>query len=96
MIVEDGDLHRDVVNGTNRKLLRAHLEAAIPVDRNNEPIRISDLCADSGGEAEAHRAKAAGCNERAGVHEFVKLPGPHLVLPNVGRHNGFALGRLVH
>ena len=55
-----------------------------------------DLGADGGGKAVTHGAEAARGDEVTGLHEVVKLGGPHLVLPNLGGDDGVAVGDLVY
>ena len=54
-----------------------------------------DLRADGGGQREAHRAQAAGGDQRARAVVLVILRLPHLVLAHVGDDDGFAVARFV-
>ncbi|MOA58944.1 hypothetical protein D3C78_1834510 [compost metagenome] len=46
LVVDHDNLDRNVVDGADRKLLRAHLHAAVTVNRNNEPIWMCHLRTD--------------------------------------------------
>ncbi|MNR61557.1 hypothetical protein D3C85_1833360 [compost metagenome] len=42
-VVNDDNLHGNLMNGANRQLLRAHLHAPVPVDRNDQPAGMPYL-----------------------------------------------------
>ncbi len=79
-VVEDRDLHRDALGARRDELLRGHLEAAVAVDGPHRRLRMTDLGADRGGHAEAHRAQTTGVDPGVRTVEPPVLRRPHLVL----------------
>ena len=69
-----------------------HLEAAVADDHPDFRVGPRELGADGGGKSEAHRAEAAGGDERARLVVLVVLRFPHLVLAHVGDDQRVALG----
>ncbi len=59
LVVDDGDLDRDALDGAGGQLLVRHLEAAVAVDGPDRGVRPADLGAHRGRHREAHRAQAA-------------------------------------
>ena len=72
-----------------------HLEAAVAADGEDQLVGMRELRADGGGQAEAHRAEAAGGEPQARLVEADELRGPHLVLADVGGDDGLAAGDAV-
>ena len=73
---------------------RGHLEAAVTVDGPHRAVGPADLGADRRGDAEAHRAEAAGVDPRVRLVELPVLAAPHLVLADAADEDR-ALGRRV-
>src|SRR6266851_4494249 len=67
----------------------------LQVDSSCRHIWIGELHAHRRGQAEAHRAEAAGIDPAARLVELVELRRPHLVLADVRSDEGLALGDLV-
>ena len=63
-----------------------------PVTQKYGSVGPSELRADGGGQAEAHRAQAAGRHELAGAKALEELGGPHLVLADIGDDDGIMAG----
>ena len=59
LVVEQQHLHRQLLAEAGGQLLDVHLEAAVAVDVDHEPVGELALRAHRGGQAEAHRAQAA-------------------------------------
>ena len=74
------------------ELGRSHLEAAVTCDDPDLLVGAGGLCADGGGQCEAHGAEAARSDERARMLVVEVLRLPHLVLAHVGDHNCVASG----
>src|SRR5579859_2268656 len=89
-VVDDGDLDVDFFLDDGGELAYGHLEAAVANDDPNFRIRLGKFGADGRGQRETHGAQTAGSNERARLVVMVILRFPHLVLADVGDHNGFA------
>ena len=66
-----------------------------PHDGEDQLVGAGELRADGGGQAEAHRAEAAGVEPQARFVEADELRGPHLVLADVGGDDGLAAGEAV-
>ena len=86
-VVQDRDLHRDLLGGRGHQLLRGHLEAAVAVDGPHRLLRAADLGADRRGHREAHRAETTRVDPRVRVLEAPVLARPHLVLAHARRQD---------
>ena len=84
-IVDDDDLHVDVVVGERRHLLAVHHDAAVAGDEDDGLVWTADLRAERRGQAEAHRAEAARRDELARTTFRVELRRPHLMLTDIRR-----------
>ena len=62
-----------------------------PVTQATVALGLASLTPIAYGQAEAHRAQAAGVDPAARLVELVVLRGPHLVLADVGRDEGVAV-----
>ena len=96
MVVQDRHDDGQVVLYCGGQLLHVHLEAAVAGDVDNGAVRAGDLGANGGGKAVAHGAEAARGDEVAGLHEVVKLRGPHLVLAHLSGDDGVARRDLIN
>ena len=67
---------------------------AVAVDVHDELVGEGGLHAHRGGQAEAHRAEAAGGDPAPGCFEPGPLGRPHLVLADAGGHEELAVGEL--
>src|SRR5947209_10481179 len=79
-VVDDGDLHRDALDGAGGQLLVGHLEAAVAVDRPDGGARGADLGAHGRRHGVAHGPEPAAVEPRARLLVADELRGPHLVL----------------
>src|SRR5665811_855834 len=82
-VVHQEDLDRDPFGHAGRELLAVHDQAAVAGEADDVLVGAGDLGADRGGQAEAHRAQAAGVDPVARLLEAVVLRRPHLVLADV-------------
>src|SRR5579859_230047 len=89
-VVDDGDLDVDFFLNDGGQLAHGHLEAAVTNDDPDFGVRLGEFGADGRRQRETHGAQTAGSNERARLVVMVILRFPHLVLADVGDHNGFA------
>src|SRR5689334_12100646 len=94
-VVHDDDLDREALAGKGGQFGNGHLETAIPDNCKDQLAGAGQLCTESRGQAEAHRAQAAGVEPQARLIEADELRRPHLVLPDVGADDGFAFGDTV-
>ena len=81
-IIEDHNLDWQSVSGGRFELANIHSHAAVAVDIDDKPVALCKLGADCGGQTEAHRAHAAGCQPQSRFFEIEILRRPHLVLAN--------------
>ena len=58
-VVDDDNLHVDVVVRHRRKLLTVHHDAAVARDENNLLVGVREFRADRSGQAVPHRTEAA-------------------------------------
>ena len=72
------------------QLGHGHLEPAVAHDGAHQVVGPGELGADGRGEAEPHRARAAGGDPVEALVGAVELGGPHLVLPHVRGDDGLA------
>ena len=92
VVVEDDDLDRQLVGRGGLEFTEIHAHAAVAVDVDHDAVRLRELRADGGWQAEAHRAHAARRQPQARLAIVEVLRGPHLVLADARRNDGFALG----
>ena len=92
LVVEDEDLGVDLLDLHAREFLDVHQERAVAIDVDDLDVRIRDLGADGGREAEAHGAGTQRADEAARFVEAVILRGPHLVLADASGDDGLTLG----
>ena len=71
-----------------RKFVAVHAEAAVAGDMDHRLIRIAYLCADRCAKAKAHGAESAGSQKLSCIIKVEMLDCPHLMLANVGGHDG--------
>ena len=83
LVVEQGDLDRDVVGDEGHQLLERHLEPAVTGDRPGLAIGSAEGGAHGRRQAEAHRPKAARRHVRVGLAKAGVAGQPHLVLADV-------------
>ena len=83
MVAHDDDFDCKVVARNRRKLVHAHLEAAVAADDNNVAVGPCELRAYSGGDRIAHGAHAAR-REEASLADTEVVGAPYLVLSDVG------------
>ena len=95
LVVEDDDLHVEVVLFHHGQFLERHLETAVAGDIDHRGVRISEGGPDGGREPETHGAQPARGDPSAWLVEAVILGRPHLVLAHLGRDDGIALGQAV-
>ena len=95
VVVENHDLDGELVNLCGGQFEESHLETSVTGDGDNTLVGLGELGADGSGEAEAHGAGSSGGKPVVGLVVLVELGGPHLVLADVGRDDGFAFGLLV-
>ena len=93
-IVDDQDLHRDLLKHGRGQLAEGHLEAAVA---NHAPRGFASRHrrADRGGETETHGACAARGQPVAVLGREVELGRPHLVLTDVSGDDAVAATELV-
>ena len=89
-VVERDDLDRRLVLQAGRELLDAHLDRAFAGDAHDLGVGPGELDAHRIGQADAHRAQAAGIDPAPRLVETVVLRRPHLMLADVGRDVGIA------
>jgi hypothetical protein len=83
-VVDDRELHRELLVDQRRQLLERHLEAAVAADRPHRAVAARDLRAHRGRHLEAHRPEAARGDQLMRPGHAHVLGGPHLVLPDAG------------
>src|SRR5690606_28219264 len=93
-VVQHHDLHRNLVLHDCAEFLGGHLEPAITDDGNDVLVGRTEFCTQGGRQGEAHRSGTTGGDVRARVLVFVIPRCTHLVLTDVGNHNGFTVGHL--
>ncbi len=93
-VVDDGDLDVDFFLHDGRKLAHGHLESAVADDHPYFCVRLGKFHAYGCGQCETHGAEAAGSDQRSRQIVVVILRFPHLVLSNIGDHDGFAASLL--
>ena len=91
VVVEDHDLHRQVVGGHGLELAEVHAHRGVAVDVDDEFVALRELRADGRGQTEAHGAHGARGEPLARIAEIAVLRGPHLVLADAGGDDGLAL-----
>src|SRR5260370_30385136 len=79
-IVHDDDLDRQSVRGDGSQFRDGHLESAIATDSDDDLVRLSELRADGGRQAESHGADAAGIDPQTSLIETLECGGPTRVL----------------
>src|ERR1700744_48096 len=94
-IVQHDDLDRQPIRGHGFQLTEIHADAGVAVDIDHDAVASSELRADSGGEAKAHRAHRAGTEPVARLTKVEVLRRPHLVLADAGTDDGAALGMAI-
>ena len=94
LVVQHDHLDRQVLAVDRGQLLDVHQEAAVAVDVDDQGVGEGGLGPHRGGQAEAHRAEAAGGDPGPRPLELGPLGGPHLVLADAGGHDELALGQL--
>jgi len=90
-VVDDGDVHLDVLLDGRHELGEGHLEAAVPRHHPDLGLGPGQLGADGRRQGEAHGAGSAAGEEAALPVVLVVLGLPHLVLAHVRDHDGLAL-----
>src|SRR5471030_2662543 len=90
-IVQQQDLHGNAVGGCRFQIADIHPDTAITIDIDHQGAGTRQLGADSGGQAEAHGAHAARCQQAARMLECVILGRPHLVLTHARRDDRLPL-----
>ena len=86
-IVDQQDLHGQLMAAHRREFGHRHLEAAVTTDRDDRALGVGELRADRGRQPEAHRTEPRGREEIARMNRALALRGPHLMLADVGRHD---------
>ena len=75
--------------------MNAHLDRRLTGHADDRRSRIDELDAHRCRQAESHRAETTRIDPAPRLVELVILRDPHLVLADVGRDEGVALGQLV-
>ena len=94
LVVEQGDLHRDVVLDEGHQLLERHLEPAVAGDRPGLALGGAEGRAHRRRDAEAHRPEPARRDVLVREPEAGVAGEPHLVLADVGDVGRLVLGQL--
>src|SRR6186713_738206 len=90
VVVEDDDLHRQVIGGYSLELAEVHAHRGVAVDIDDEFFALRELRADGRGQAKTHGAHRARSEPLARIAEIAVLRGPHLMLAHAGRNDGLA------
>ena len=94
MLVRNNDRRKVSLNPLLRAIRSRISHNPFAVDVDHEPAGELALGAHRGGQAEAHRAQAAGGDHLPRTAPAIKLGGPHLVLAHAGDDDG-AAGQLI-
>ena len=92
VVVEQGDLDRNVVLDERHEFLNGHLQAAVADDRPRLLVGATDCRSHRRGQPKAHGPQAARADMALGPAEARIASGPHLVLADV-RHDRCVMAR---
>ena len=92
-VVEDDNFDRQLMHHGRRHFLHVHLNTAIAGDTEDQPAGKRGLRPHGGRKPEPHGPKTPRGQPAVRLCQLKVLGGPHLVLPDIGRHDGVQIFR---